>query len=59
MRWCDDLRVEEVKRCLASSQPMRITLQQKPEVSDHHFIEEKQKHLLALCQRTMALPIAR
>jgi anaphase-promoting complex subunit 1 len=59
MRWSNDLRVEEIKRCLNSSQPVRITLQQKPEVGDHQFIEEKQKHLLALCQRTMALPVGR
>lgn len=59
MRWSCDLRVEEIKRCLNSSQPVRITLQQKPEVNDHQFIEEKQRYLLALCQRTMALPVGR
>ena len=59
MRWSSDLRIEEVKRCLNSSQPVKITLQQKPEVSDHHFIEEKQKHLLAICQRSMSLPVGR
>lgn len=59
MRWGCDLRVEEVKRCLISSQPAKITLQQKPETSDHHFIELKQRHLLAICQRTMALPVGR
>ncbi|XP_067942249.1 anaphase-promoting complex subunit 1-like [Watersipora subatra] len=59
MRWSKDLRLEEVKRCLNSNQPVKITLQQRPEVSDHQFIEQKQRHLLALCQRTMALPVGR
>ena len=27
--------------------------------SDHEFIEQQETHLLAVCQRTMALPIGR
>ena len=82
-----DLRVNEVRRLLQSSKPVRVALTQKPEVrytntinlpcisylstcchghqmyafvcSDHEFIEQQETHLLAVCQRTMALPIGR
>jgi len=59
LRFPNDLRVNEVRRLLQSSRPVRIALTQKPEVSDHEFIEEQETHLLAVCQRTMALPIGR
>lgn len=59
LRWPKDQRVAEVKRLLQSSQPVSITIQQRPEVSDHEFIEEQEKHLYALCTRTMALPVGR
>ncbi|XP_034233098.1 anaphase-promoting complex subunit 1 [Thrips palmi] len=59
LRWPKDQRVNEVKRLLQSSQPVMITIQQRPEVSDHEFIEEQEKHLYALCTRTMALPVGR
>jgi anaphase-promoting complex subunit 1 len=54
-----DLRVNEVKRLLNSSQPVKISLEQKPEVSDHEFIEQQELTLLTVCQRTMALPVGR
>lgn len=59
LRWPKDQRVSEVRRLLQSSQPVSITIQQRPEVSDHEFIEEQEKHLYALCTRTMALPVGR
>lgn len=59
LRWPKDQRVGEVRRLLQSSQPVSITIQQRPEVSDHEFIEEQEKHLYALCTRTMALPVGR
>ncbi|KAJ3609963.1 hypothetical protein NHX12_022057 [Muraenolepis orangiensis] len=42
-----------------SSRPVRVRVQQLPEVSDHDFIEEKENKLLQLCQRTMSLPVGR
>lgn len=54
-----DHRVAEVCNLLQSSKPVLINLVQRPEVSDHDFIEEQEKHLYALSARTMALPIAR
>ncbi|XP_043916095.1 anaphase-promoting complex subunit 1 [Protopterus annectens] len=57
--WSEDLRVQEVRRLLQSSQPVRVNVVQLPEVSDHEYIEEKENRLLQLCQRTMALPIGR
>ncbi|ESO93615.1 hypothetical protein LOTGIDRAFT_232653 [Lottia gigantea] len=59
LRFSEDLRIQEVRRLLQSSQPAKISLVQKPEVSDHDFIEEKEKHLYCICIRTMALPIGR
>ncbi|XP_063774168.1 anaphase-promoting complex subunit 1 isoform X1 [Pseudophryne corroboree] len=57
--WSEDLRVQEVRRLLQSSHPIRVNVVQMPEVSDHEYIEEKENRLLQLCQRTMALPLGR
>uniref|UniRef100_S4RPY3 Uncharacterized protein n=1 Tax=Petromyzon marinus TaxID=7757 RepID=S4RPY3_PETMA len=57
--WPGDLRAQEVRRLLQSTRPVRINVVQRPEVSDHDFIEEKEARLLQLCQRTMALPVGR
>ncbi|XP_029649484.1 anaphase-promoting complex subunit 1-like [Octopus sinensis] len=59
LRFSEDLRVQEVRHMLQSSRPVRISLQQKPEVSDHEFIEEQERYLYAICTRTMALPVGR
>ncbi|XP_069035969.1 anaphase-promoting complex subunit 1 [Lepisosteus oculatus] len=57
--WSQDLRVQEVRRLLQSSRPVRVNVVHLPEVSDHEYIEEKENKLLQLCQRTMALPVGR
>lgn len=49
----------EVYNLLQSSKPVTINLTQRPEVSDHDFIEEQEKYLYAIGTRTMALPIGR
>ncbi|XP_011861283.1 PREDICTED: anaphase-promoting complex subunit 1 isoform X2 [Vollenhovia emeryi] len=59
LRFSKDHRVAEVRRLLNSSKPMRIAIVQRSNVSDHEFIEEQERHLLTLCTRTMALPVAR
>uniref|UniRef100_A0A0C9RW07 ANAPC1 protein n=1 Tax=Fopius arisanus TaxID=64838 RepID=A0A0C9RW07_9HYME len=59
LRFNKDHRVSEVRRLLNSSKPVKISIVQRPEVSDHEFIEEQERHLHALCSRTMALPVAR
>ncbi|XP_012268770.2 anaphase-promoting complex subunit 1 isoform X2 [Athalia rosae] len=59
LRFSKDHRVAEVRRLLNSSRPVRIAIAQRPDVSDHDFIEEQERHLHALCTRTMALPVAR
>ncbi|XP_046750016.1 anaphase-promoting complex subunit 1 [Diprion similis] len=59
LRFSKDHRVAEVRRLLNSSKPVRIAIAQRPDVSDHDFIEEQERHLHALCTRTMALPVAR
>ncbi|XP_028976286.1 anaphase-promoting complex subunit 1 isoform X3 [Esox lucius] len=57
--WSQDLRVQEARRLLQSSRPVRVSVVHLPEVSDHEYIEEKENKLLQLCQRTMALPVGR
>nr|XP_061821876.1 anaphase-promoting complex subunit 1 [Nerophis lumbriciformis] len=57
--WSQDLRVQEVRRLLQSSRPVRVSVVQLPEVSDHEYIEEKENKLLQLSQRTMGLPVGR
>ncbi|XP_062502320.1 anaphase-promoting complex subunit 1-like isoform X2 [Corticium candelabrum] len=59
MRFSQDHRIREVRHLLQSAKPCRITVKQKPEVSDHDFIEEQERMLFLICQRTMALPVAR
>ncbi|XP_060553030.1 anaphase-promoting complex subunit 1-like [Ruditapes philippinarum] len=59
LRFSEDLRVQEARRLLQSSRPARISLVQKPEISDHDFIEEQERHLYAICIRTMALSVGR
>lgn len=59
LRFNKDHRVAELRRLLNSSKPVRIAIVQRPDVSDHEFIEEQERHLHALCTRTMALPVAR
>lgn len=59
LRFPDDRRVAEVRKLLQSSEPVDIRVVQRPEVSDHDFIEEQEKHLYAICTRTMALSIGR
>uniref|UniRef100_A0A8B9HFJ3 Anaphase promoting complex subunit 1 n=1 Tax=Astyanax mexicanus TaxID=7994 RepID=A0A8B9HFJ3_ASTMX len=57
--WSQDLRVQEVRRLLQSSRPVRVNVPHLPDVSEHEYIEEKENKLLQLCQRTMALPVGR
>lgn len=59
LRFPDDRRVAEVRKLLQSSEPVEIKVVQRPEVSDHDFIEEQEKHLYAICTRTMALSVGR
>lgn len=59
LRFSSDQRVLEARRMLQSAQPVRITIQQRPDVSDHEFMQEQEKHLYAICTRTMALPVGR
>ncbi|BFZ07558.1 hypothetical protein BsWGS_10597 [Bradybaena similaris] len=59
LRFPKDLRVQEVRRLLQSARPVTVAIKQRPEVSDHDFIEEQEKSLLATCVRTMALPVGR
>lgn len=40
--WSEDLRVQEVRRLLQSSHPVRVNVVQMPEVSDHEYLEEKE-----------------
>jgi len=59
LRFGKDLRVQEIRRLLQSSKPVTVNVVQKPEVSDHDFIQEQETRLLMMCKRTMALPVGR
>ncbi|KAG7158322.1 Anaphase-promoting complex subunit 1-like [Homarus americanus] len=59
LRWREDQRITEVQRMFCSSRAVTINIVQRPEVSDHDFLEEQERHLYALCIRTMSLPIGR
>ncbi|XP_040574760.1 LOW QUALITY PROTEIN: anaphase-promoting complex subunit 1 [Lepeophtheirus salmonis] len=59
LRWPNDRRLYEVRRLLQSARPVTVFLKQKPEMTDHEFVEEQEKHLHSLCVRTMALPVGR
>ncbi|KAJ8917136.1 hypothetical protein NQ315_012628 [Exocentrus adspersus] len=59
LRFNKDMRVNEARKMLQSSKPVPIVLTQRPDVSDHDFIEEQEKHLYGICIRTMALPVGR
>ncbi|XP_074033388.1 anaphase promoting complex subunit 1 isoform X2 [Leptinotarsa decemlineata] len=59
LRFSEDIRVNEARKMLQSSKPVPIVLTQRPDVSDHDFIEEQEKHLYGICIRTMALPVGR
>ncbi|KAJ8932971.1 hypothetical protein NQ314_014302 [Rhamnusium bicolor] len=59
LRFNKDVRVNEARKMLRSSKPVPIVLTQRPDVSDHDFIEEQEKHLYGICIRTMALPVGR
>uniref|UniRef100_T1J8K9 Uncharacterized protein n=1 Tax=Strigamia maritima TaxID=126957 RepID=T1J8K9_STRMM len=59
MRFSNDQRVHEVRRLLQSSKPVRVYICQRPEVSDHDFVEEQERFLYGMCMRTMALCVGR
>lgn len=56
-----DHRIQEVRRLLSSSRPVTVVLpaSQQQGLSEHELIEEREKQLLVLCIRVMALPIGR
>ena len=58
-RWPEDQRLQEARRLLQSSRPVTIPVTQRPEVSDHDFLEEQEHYLKRLCERTMALSVGR
>ena len=58
-RWSQDQRLLETRRLLQSSRPVTIPVIQRPEVSDHEFLEEQEHYLKRLCERTMALSVGR
>ena len=59
LRWPKDQRLVEARRLLQSAKPVTVSVLQRPEVSDHDFMEEQEHFLKRLCERTMALPVGR
>ncbi len=56
-----DHRIQEVRRLLCSSRPVAVVLpaSQQQGLSEHELIEEREKQLLVLCIRVMALSVGR
>lgn len=56
-----DHRIQEVRRLLCSSRPIPVVLpaSQQQGLSEHELIEEREKALLVLCIRVMALSVGR
>eukprot|EP01052_Picozoa_sp_SAG31_P052361 SAG31_NODE_12888_length_909_cov_0.661728_2_plen_110_part_01 len=59
MRFGRDERLKEVQRILRSSQPGPLRLERAPETSDHEYLEQQQKRLQSLAQRTMSIAVGR
>lgn len=57
--WSEDHRLTDAEAMLDSENPIPITVTQKPDISDHEFVEEQERCLYAKCIRTMALPVGR
>eukprot|EP00094_Tigriopus_californicus_P004479 TCALIF_04317-PA protein Name:"Similar to Anapc1 Anaphase-promoting complex subunit 1 (Mus musculus)" AED:0.04 eAED:0.05 QI:0/0.77/0.5/0.9/0.66/0.7/10/0/1830 len=57
--WSEDHRLSDAEAMLDSENPIPITVTQKPDISDHEFVEEQERCLYAKCIRTMALPVGR
>ena len=56
-----DHRIQEIRRLLGSSRPVAVVLppSQQQGLSEHELIEEREKQLLVLCIRVMALSVGR
>ena len=59
LRWPVDRRLNDVQRMLQSVRPVIVKVEQRPDMSDHDFVEEQERCLQSLCVRTMALPVGR
>jgi anaphase-promoting complex subunit 1 len=59
MYFPEDNRVHEAARLLCSARPLFLRVSRPVEVSDHDFERIKQKQLLVLCWRSLALPAGR
>lgn len=56
-----DHRIQEIRRLLCSSRPVAVVLpaSQQQGLSEHELIEEREKQLLVLCIRVMAISVGR
>ncbi|XP_046858377.1 anaphase-promoting complex subunit 1-like isoform X2 [Xenia sp. Carnegie-2017] len=59
LRFSIDHRIREVRRLLQSARPIRVSLVQNPEVSDHDFVQEQEARLLLMSKRTLSLSVGR
>ncbi|KJE88360.1 hypothetical protein CAOG_000022 [Capsaspora owczarzaki ATCC 30864] len=53
-RFGNDHRLSEVARLLQTSKPLRISVKQRPEMSDHDFVQEQQMRLVFRGHRALA-----
>ncbi|UJR26009.1 hypothetical protein I4U23_007355 [Adineta vaga] len=59
LRFPEDLRVQTVVECLQSSTPVMIDIAQRPNVTEQEVMENNERYLYSVAQRTMSLPLGR
>ncbi|CAF3428235.1 unnamed protein product [Rotaria socialis] len=59
LRFPEDLRVQTIVECLQSSTPVMIDIAQRPNVTEQEVMENNERYLFSVAQRTMSLPFGR
>ncbi len=59
LRFPEDLRVQTIVECLQSSTPVMIDIAQRPNVTEQEVMENNERYLYSVAQRTMSLPFGR
>ncbi|KAL5269784.1 hypothetical protein ACHWQZ_G003299 [Mnemiopsis leidyi] len=58
-RFPEDKRVEEISHMFATSKPVKIVVNRRPEMSDAEFADQEELLLFNKTKRTMAIPVGR
>ncbi|XP_063684048.1 anaphase-promoting complex subunit 1-like isoform X2 [Bolinopsis microptera] len=58
-RFPEDKRVEEAAHMFATSQPVKIVVSRRPEMTDAEYVDQQELLLFNKTKRTMAIPVGR